>query len=228
MKKVAEVVSHHSLESATSENVAKSVPSKPSCLKCLEYEGHIVLLKAHNQNLVDDLTSCTEPNRVLKSNENDFKNRIKTLTKEVSELKKTVLKKQDAIFAYLDSIDETKRELANAHSDFETLKGKLKSYSNSSYVLDHIVKSQNTKEPNHCVGYNACPPPIYNNFTKLPDEDKITEFKVTTPLVVGHLLMSVILHLDLKRFLVKIQFELNLVVKGNLWKELLLRVPILI
>ena len=188
VEKVTEVVCDaaflHVSKSDTSENVVKSVPSKPDYLNCLDHQGHITCLKEHNQNLVDDLTRCTEANRVLKSNENDFKHKIKALTKDLSEIKKLVVNKQDTIYAYLDTIDQTKRLLATTQCDFETLKKNLESYSNSSYIIDHIVKSQITKGSNHGVGYNACPPPIHNNFTKIPNEDKIIDFQVTTPLVV--------------------------------------------
>jgi hypothetical protein len=141
-------------------------------------------LVGHNKNLVFDLENCLDANRVLKANETDFEIKIKSLTTDVSELSKTVLNKQDAINSYIKTIDQLKRELVLTKCDYETLKQQLDNYSSSSYVLDHMIRPQGTESSNKPVSYNRCPPPVRNNLNKLPEENDITKFVVTTPLVV--------------------------------------------
>ena len=51
---VSDAASPHASKADTSEKVVKSVRSKPICLNFLDHQGHIIRLKAHNQNLVDD------------------------------------------------------------------------------------------------------------------------------------------------------------------------------
>ena len=125
-----------------------------------------------------------QANKQLKENETEFKDKIKALTDEASDLKVTVLNKQEAINHYLDEIEKLKKELAISKCETENLNRKLTSYLNSAFVLDHIIPSKNVKsDEKNGIGYNKCPPPIYNNFAKIPEEDKHTKFVAKTPLV---------------------------------------------
>ena len=99
--------SHLAFMAETSNN---EVHSKPACFKCVELEGKLERVKEHNLNLVCDLTRCKKANRVLRQHETEFKTTITTLKNDVSELSKTVIRKQDVINVYLDRIDEAKCE----------------------------------------------------------------------------------------------------------------------
>ncbi|MFS8001067.1 hypothetical protein Hanom_Chr13g01185871 [Helianthus anomalus] len=105
----------------------------------------------------------TPLNIALKKNEKELKTTIQTLIKDNSELKKTILNKQIGINNYIHIIDETKTELAHARCQYNAIKLKLDSYSNSRYVLDHIIDVQKKK----CIGYQACPRPVRHNYTKM-------------------------------------------------------------
>ena len=62
-----------------------------------------------NTNLVNDLSVCVDVNKVLKENEQSFKEKIDVLKRQVHELIITVLNKQDAITFYINTIDSLKR-----------------------------------------------------------------------------------------------------------------------
>ena len=138
-------------------------PSKSSCHKCIELEGRLESLKDHNRNLLNDLERCRDANIALKKNEKEFKETVQLLKHDACELKKTVLNKQDAINNYIADLEQTKKLLAIAQCDYETIKRKLDSYSNSRYVLDHIIDSQNTDKSTAGVGYQSVPPPVRHN-----------------------------------------------------------------
>ncbi|KAJ0442132.1 hypothetical protein HanIR_Chr16g0805701 [Helianthus annuus] len=73
-------------------------------------------------------------------------------------------------------------ELATARCECETIKQKLESYSNSRYVLDHIIDVQRKKGDTKCIGYKSCPPPMNHNYSKSPDDEDMPRFEPTVPL----------------------------------------------
>ncbi|MFS7955819.1 hypothetical protein Hanom_Chr07g00647161 [Helianthus anomalus] len=66
--------------------------------------------------------------------------------------------------------------------EHDVIKIKLESYSNSRYVLDHIIDVQKKKGDVKCIGYNAYPPPVRHNYTKIPDDEDMLHFDPTVPL----------------------------------------------
>ncbi|MFS7926524.1 hypothetical protein Hanom_Chr04g00298041 [Helianthus anomalus] len=66
--------------------------------------------------------------------------------------------------------------------EYDTIKLKLDSYSNSRYVLDHIIDVQKKKGDVKFIGYKACPPPVRHNYTKMPDDEDMPHFEPTVPL----------------------------------------------
>ncbi|MFS7921978.1 hypothetical protein Hanom_Chr03g00243261 [Helianthus anomalus] len=64
----------------------------------------------------------------------------------------------------------------------DAIKLKLDSYSNSRYILDHIIDAQKKKGDVKCIGYKACPPSVRHNYTKMPDDEDIPHFEPTVPL----------------------------------------------
>ncbi|KAI3695477.1 hypothetical protein L1987_78474 [Smallanthus sonchifolius] len=165
-----------------SDSFESESESQP-CLICDELEKKVETLKSHNTDLIADLTNCLEANRVLKGNELAFKNKIDLLNRQVHELEICVINKQNAITFYLNTIDETKKKLALVECDYETLNQKMKSYSNSSYLLDYMI-SRRTGKKNPGFGYKNCPPPVLNTMVNTPDDKPIIDFKVKMPLVV--------------------------------------------
>ncbi|MFS7896944.1 putative transcription factor interactor and regulator CCHC(Zn) family [Helianthus anomalus] len=107
---------------------------------------------------------------------------IETLRKDVFELRKNVLRKQTTINNYINRLKETKKELACAKCEHDAIKLKLDSYSNSRYVLDHIIDVQKKKGDWKGIGYQACPPPVRHNNTKIPDDEDMPQFEPTIPL----------------------------------------------
>ena len=67
-------------------------------------------------------------------------------------------------------------------SDYQALKHKLESYSNSKFVLDHILDQRKPSGDKHGLGYTQVPPPMNDNYTFLPEEDELLSFEPTTPL----------------------------------------------
>ena len=65
--------------------------------------------KAHNKDLVNELTKLKEAYDVLNKSEKEFKQTIKALKDDEHELKITVLHKQDAINSYIEEINELKK-----------------------------------------------------------------------------------------------------------------------
>ncbi|MFS7990466.1 hypothetical protein Hanom_Chr11g01059181 [Helianthus anomalus] len=118
----------------------------------------------------------------LARNEKDFKSVIETLKKSFSEVSKTVLNKQIGINNYINIIEETKKELAMAKCEYEVIKLKLDSYSNSRYVLDHIIDVQQLKGNVKGIGYKSYPPHLRHNYTKMPDEEEMPRFEPSVPL----------------------------------------------
>ncbi|MFS8021357.1 hypothetical protein Hanom_Chr16g01426491 [Helianthus anomalus] len=135
-----------------------------------------------SQGLAVNLSKCKEAQMALTHNERDFKSVIKTLKKNVSELTKTVLNKQTGINNYINIIEELKKELAIANCEHDAIKLKLESYSNSRYVLDHIIEVQKLKGDVKCIRYKSCPPPMRHNYTKLPYEEEMPRFEPSVPL----------------------------------------------
>ncbi|MFS7917140.1 hypothetical protein Hanom_Chr03g00185501 [Helianthus anomalus] len=113
----------------------------------------------------------------LTHNEKDFKSVIETLKQSVYELTKIVSNKQTGINNYINIIEDLKKELAISKCEHDAIKLKLESYSNSCYVLDHIIEVQTLKGDVNCIGYKSCPPPLRHNYTKLPDEEEMPRFE---------------------------------------------------
>ena len=118
----------------------------------------------------------------LVRNEKEFKSVIETLKKSVSEVNKVVYHKQVSINDYINIVEETKKELAIAKCEHDAIKQKLESYSNSRFVLDHIIDVQQLKGNVKGVGYKACPPPLRHNYTKMPDEEEMPRYEPSVPL----------------------------------------------
>ncbi|KAJ0915577.1 putative transcription factor interactor and regulator CCHC(Zn) family [Helianthus annuus] len=162
-----------------------SISTPIECAKCLEYaekEIQFEITHKHNQELIVDLSKATEANLFLTRNEKEFKATIASLKHDVSELQKAVLRKQHANNNLIDTIEKQMVELATARCECETIKQKLESYSNSRYVLDHIIDVQKKKGDAKCIGYKSCPPPMNHNYSKLPDDEDMPHFEPTVPL----------------------------------------------
>ncbi|MFS7928978.1 hypothetical protein Hanom_Chr04g00327131 [Helianthus anomalus] len=109
-----------------SSQVCVDKPKSDRCDRCVELSAKLSNLQSkyddlrskhdvafiHNQNLIVDLSKCTEANIFHKNHEKDFKKVIATLKEDLSELKKTVSRKQTAINNYNNRLEETDRELA--------------------------------------------------------------------------------------------------------------------
>ncbi|KAF5783460.1 putative transcription factor interactor and regulator CCHC(Zn) family [Helianthus annuus] len=172
---------------ASSSQVKVETPSICSeCAKmkheCDELRRESETIHSHNQSLVIELSKCKEANMALTQNEKDFKSVIETLKKSVSELNKVVYHKQVSINDYINLVEETKKELAIAKCEHDAIKQKLESYSNSRFVLDHIIDVQQLKGNVKGVGYKACPPPLMDNYTKMPDEEEMPRYEPSVPL----------------------------------------------
>ncbi|KAL9999122.1 putative transcription factor interactor and regulator CCHC(Zn) family [Helianthus debilis subsp. tardiflorus] len=165
----------------------ESISAVVECAKCLDYAekaSELEIALQHNQKLIVDLAKSSEANFFLTKNEKEFKETIKSLKYDVSELQKAVLRKQYANNDLIDTIEQQMVELATAKCECETIKQKLESYSNSRYVLDHIIDVQKKKKDEKFtgVGFKACPPPMNHNYSKLPDHEEMPRFEPTVPL----------------------------------------------
>ncbi|KAJ0872021.1 putative transcription factor interactor and regulator CCHC(Zn) family [Helianthus annuus] len=172
---------------ASTSQVKSETPS--ICSDCAKMKHECAKLKresetvhSHNQSLVIELSKCEEANMALTRNEKDFKSVIKTPKKSVSGLNKVVYHKQVSINNYVNIVEETKKELAIAKCEHDAIKQKLESYSNSRFVLDHIIDVQQLKGNVKGVGYKACPPPLRHNYTKMPDEEDMPRYEPSVPL----------------------------------------------
>ncbi|MFS7917118.1 hypothetical protein Hanom_Chr03g00185271 [Helianthus anomalus] len=58
----------------------------------------------------------------------------------------------------------------------------LDTYSNSRYVLDHIIDKQKKNGDVNSIGYQFFPPPMRHNCTKLPDDENMSHSKPNVPL----------------------------------------------
>ncbi|KAJ0434470.1 putative transcription factor interactor and regulator CCHC(Zn) family [Helianthus annuus] len=164
-----------------------SISAVVECAKCLEYaekESLFDITHKHNQELIVDLAKASEANFFLTKNEKEFKETIKSLKHDVSELQKAVLRKQYANNNLIDTIEQQMVELATAKCECETIKQKLESYSNSRYVLDHIIDVQKKKKDEKFtgVGFKSCPPPMNHNYSKMPDHEEMPRFEPTVQL----------------------------------------------
>ncbi|MFS7992795.1 hypothetical protein Hanom_Chr12g01086511 [Helianthus anomalus] len=151
--------------SASTSQVKSETPSICSdCvdmkLKCAELKRESEMVHSHNQSLVIELSKCKEANMALVRNEKEFKSVIETLKKSVSEVNKVAI----------------------AKCEHDAIKQKLESYSNSRFVLDHIIDVQQLKGNVKGVGYKACPPPLRHNYTKMPDEEDMPRYEPSVPL----------------------------------------------
>ncbi|KAM0070343.1 putative transcription factor interactor and regulator CCHC(Zn) family [Helianthus debilis subsp. tardiflorus] len=168
--------------SASSSQV-NSEPSTPSvCESCAEMKLELEKLHSHNQNLVIELSKCKEANMALTRNEKEFKSVIETLKKDVSEVNKVVYHKQVSINEYINLVEETKKQLAIAKSDHDVIKQKLESYSNSRFVLDHIIDVQQLKGNQKGIGYKKCPPPLRHNYDTMPNDENMPRYEPSVPL----------------------------------------------
>ncbi|KAJ0556565.1 hypothetical protein HanIR_Chr07g0315311 [Helianthus annuus] len=172
---------------ASSSQVKVETPSICSeCAKmkheCVELRRESETVHSHNQSLVIELAKCKEANMALTQNEKEFKTVIETLKKSVSELNKVVYHKQVSINDYINLVEETKKQLAIAQCEHDAIKQKLDSYSNSQFVLDHIIEVQQPKGNQKGIGYKKCPPPLMNNYTKMPDEEEMPRYEPSVPL----------------------------------------------
>ncbi|KAJ0667821.1 putative transcription factor interactor and regulator CCHC(Zn) family [Helianthus annuus] len=168
--------------SASTSQVTSEPPAPSTCKSCADMKLESEKLHSHNQNLVIELSKCQEANMALTRNEKEFKSVIETLKKNVSEVNKVVYHKQVSINEYINLVEETKKQLAIAQCKHDAIKQKLDSYSNSRFVLDHIIDVQQLKGNVKGVGYKACPPPLMDNYTKMPDEEEMPRYEPSVPL----------------------------------------------
>ncbi|KAJ0435603.1 putative transcription factor interactor and regulator CCHC(Zn) family [Helianthus annuus] len=168
--------------SASSSQVNSEPPAPSVCKSCADMKLESEKLHSHNQNLVIELSKCKEANMALTRNEKEFKSVIETLKKNVSEVNKVVYHKQVSINEYINIVEETKKQLAIAQCEHDAIKQKLDSYSNSQFVLDHIIDVQQPKGNQKGIGYKKCPPPLMNNYTKMPDEEEMPRYEPSVPL----------------------------------------------
>ncbi|KAF5775382.1 putative RNA-directed DNA polymerase [Helianthus annuus] len=168
--------------SASSSQVNSEPPAPSVCKSCADMKLESEKIHSHNQNLVIELSKCKEANMALTRNEKEFKSVIETLKKNVSEVNKVVYHKQVSINEYINIVEETKKQLAIAQCEHDAIKQKLDSYSNSQFVLDHIIEVQQPKGNQKGIGYKKCPPPLMNNYTKMPDEDEMPRYEPSVPL----------------------------------------------
>ncbi|KAJ0566130.1 putative transcription factor interactor and regulator CCHC(Zn) family [Helianthus annuus] len=167
--------------SASMSQVNSDPPTPSVCKMCEELKEGSEKVHSHNQSSIIELSKCKEANMALARNEKDFKDVIETLKKSVSELTKTVFNKQIGINNYINIIEETKKELVVAKCEHDAIKLKLESYSNSQYVLDHIIDTQQLKGNKKGVRYKSCPPPLRHNYTRMPDEEEMPRFEPSVP-----------------------------------------------
>ncbi|KAM0030899.1 putative transcription factor interactor and regulator CCHC(Zn) family [Helianthus debilis subsp. tardiflorus] len=146
--------------SASSSQVNSEPPAPSVCKSCADMKLELEKLHSHNQNLVIELSNCKEANMALTRNEKEFKSVIETLKKSVSEVNKVVYHKQVSINEYINIVEETKKQLAIAQCEHDAIKQKLESYSNSRFVLDHIIDVQQLKGNQKSIGYKKCLPPF--------------------------------------------------------------------
>ncbi|KAD2805416.1 hypothetical protein E3N88_38793 [Mikania micrantha] len=178
------LMANSSASTDSSEQVYTDCSSSQSdCFNCVDLRSKVLAYQKHNSDLMTDLDLCIEANKVLKSNEKDFQNKIDLLNRQLHEAEIAVLNKQDAITSYLNTINEIKKKLALVECDYETLGQKLKSYESSSYIIEHMI-SRGTDQGKEQVNYHCCPPPILNAFVNTPNDKDVKDFQVTTPLVI--------------------------------------------
>ncbi|KAJ0918250.1 hypothetical protein HanRHA438_Chr05g0215621 [Helianthus annuus] len=174
------------VSASTSQVNSETLSICSDCAKmkheCAELKRESEMVHSHNQSLVIELSKCKEANTALVRNEKEFKSVIETLKKRVSEVNKVVYHKQVGINDYINIVEETKKELAIAKCEHDAIKLKLESYSNSKFVLDHIIDVQQQKGKRKGVGYKACPPPLRHNYTRIPDEEDMPHFEPSVPL----------------------------------------------
>ncbi|KAM0002892.1 putative RNA-directed DNA polymerase [Helianthus debilis subsp. tardiflorus] len=168
--------------SASSSQVNSEPPAPSICEQCAEMKLELEKLHSHNQNLVIELSKCKEANMALTRKEKEFKSVIETLKKDVSEVNKVVYHKQISINEYINLVEETKKQLAIAKSDHDVIKQKLESYSNSRFVLDHIIDVQQLKGNQKGIGYKKCPPPLRHNYDTMPNEENMPRYEPSVPL----------------------------------------------
>ena len=173
---IEDCVHHAFMAKVTEVETDHSASSTASCVNCADLNSKIVKLRSHNLDLITELTNLKEAYDVLNKSEKEFKDTISQLKDDNHELKITVVRKQDAINAYLDEINLLKKELSKEKLETELVKRKLESYLNSAYVLDHIVSVKPTRGEG--VGYNKCPPPMHNNFSMTPEVEKSLDIEV--------------------------------------------------
>ncbi|KAM0037200.1 putative transcription factor interactor and regulator CCHC(Zn) family [Helianthus debilis subsp. tardiflorus] len=168
--------------SASSRHVNSEPPAPSVCESCAEMKLELEKLHSHNQNLVIELSKCKEANMALTRNEKEFKSVIETLKKDVSEVNKVVYHKEISINEYINLVEETKKQLAIAKSEHDAIKQKLESYSNSRFVLDHIIDVQQLKGNQKGIGYKKCPPPLRHNYDTMPYDENMPRYEPSVPL----------------------------------------------
>ncbi|KAJ0860789.1 putative transcription factor interactor and regulator CCHC(Zn) family [Helianthus annuus] len=174
---------------ASSSQVNTETPAVINCTSCeyMRSECERVKLEcdtihSHNQSLVVEMAKCKEANMALTRNEKEFKTQLEKLKKDVSEVNKVVYHKQVSINEYINTVEETKKQLAIAQCEHDAIKQKLDSYSNSRFVLDHIIDVQQLKGNVSGVGYKKCPPPLRGNYAPPPDEEDMPRYEPSVPL----------------------------------------------
>ena len=111
------------------------------CPYCDVRENMVKGMEKTLQAQSDDYDKISETNRVLTEKDKEYKETIKTLKNETSDLKKTIVMNQNEINRYIELVEHFKKDNAVIKSEHDTIKRKLDSYANSQYVLDHIIEN---------------------------------------------------------------------------------------
>ncbi|KAJ0508727.1 hypothetical protein HanRHA438_Chr11g0496431 [Helianthus annuus] len=197
-REVVDSEANESLSESESSQVCVDKPSSDRCNKCvslgdkfselqskyddLQSKYHVTFI--HNQGLIVDLLKCNEANMFYENHEKEFKTVIENLRKDKTELTKMVSRKQTDINYYINRLKIMQKELACVKCESEAIRLKLDSYSNSRYVLDHIIDIHKEKKDVMCIGYKKCPPPVRQNYDAMPDGENRTYYEQSVPLYI--------------------------------------------
>jgi hypothetical protein len=151
---------------------SSEVPPKPStnfCVPCIEYREKIEKITKQNHVLHEEIKSLRLKNENFKSTEKEFKEKVDALLYERQDLRAAIFQKQSVINLQANKLEKAQQELAMVKSSFEALDTKVSSYSETAYLLDHILDSQRYKPTTKGVGYHNVPAPVHHDLTVIPE-----------------------------------------------------------
>ena len=117
------------------DSIVSRVAHLINCSDCFKLVGkvdelvdRVNNLTAKNLKLTDQLETVQIHHDRLKRDEKEFKTKLEAFQKDKDELTRTLLCKQDAIYSYIDQMEEAKKEAALAKCEAEKVNKKLESY----------------------------------------------------------------------------------------------------